>query len=46
MEIKFVDPFFISAVDVGMNIVKNLLVIGYNYRLKIIHIFIKIGKKK
>jgi len=33
MEIKFVNPFFISAVDVGMNIIKNFLVIGYYYFL-------------
>ena len=46
MEIKFVDPFFISAVDVGMNIVKNLLVIGYNYRVKNYTYFHKNWEKK
>ena len=33
MEIKFINPFFISAIDVAMNIFKNFLVIGYYYFL-------------
>ena len=33
MEIKFINPFFISAIDVAMNIFKNSLVIGYYYFL-------------
>ena len=33
MEIKFINPFFISAIDVGMNIFKNFLVYGYYYFL-------------
>ncbi len=34
MEVKFVDPYFISAVDAGMNMIKNLLVYLYHYLKK------------
>jgi hypothetical protein len=50
MEIKFINPFFISAIDVEMNIFKNFLVTGYYYFLveesKKNHILIQIGMKK
>ena len=31
MENKFISPFFISSIDVGMNLIKNLLVKVYKY---------------
>ena len=46
MEIKFIDPFFISSVDVGMNMIKNILVIVYYYKKNINRFFEKNWKQK